>query len=124
MLWWFVEKVRVLIALESRLARDLVRSILADQADFEVVGEIQDESAILPTIEQTKADSLIITQERSGWRPAICDLIFQKSPQTKVLAITSGSEGSTLYWFTTGIHSAHLETWKGVLDALRSKVGA
>ena len=124
MLWWFVEKVRVLIALESRLARDLVRSILAEQADFEVVAEIQDESAILPTIEQTKADSLIITQERSGRRPAICDLVFQKSPQTKILAITSGREGSTLYWFTKEVQSAHLETWQGVLDALRTKVGA
>ena len=123
MLWWYVEKIRVLIALESRLARDLVRSVLSDQADFEVIGEVQNELAVLPAIEQTEAGSLIITQESSGRRPAICDLVFQKSPQSKILAITSGSEGSTLYWFTTEIHSAHLETWKGVLDALRSKVG-
>jgi DNA-binding NarL/FixJ family response regulator len=124
MLWWFVEKIRVLIALESRLARDLVRSMVSDQADFEVVGEIQDEPAILAAIEQTKVDSLIITQERSGSRPAICDLVFQKSPQTSVLAIISGSEGSILYWFTTEIRSARIETWESVLSALRNKVGA
>ncbi len=98
--------------------------MVSDQADFEVVGEIQDEPAILAAIEQTKVDSLIITQERSGSRPAICDLVFQKSPQTSVLAIISGSEGSILYWFTTEIRSARIETWESVLSALRNKVGA
>jgi hypothetical protein len=123
-LWWFVEKNRVLIALESPLARELVRSIVSDQVDFEIIGEIQDEPAILSAIEQNKANSLIITQEKSGKRPAICDFVAQKPPQTKILAISSGSEESTLYWFTTEIHSARIETWEGVFHALRNKVGS
>lgn len=115
-------KSRVLIALESRLARELVRSVVSDQADFEIVGEIQDEAAILPAIEQTRANTLIITQENAGRRPEICDSVLQKSPRTKILAIISGNEGSTLYWFATEMQSARIETWEGVLSALRDEV--
>jgi AmiR/NasT family two-component response regulator len=123
MSWWFVEKIRVLIALETRFARDLVRSIVSQQADFEVIGEVRDTLEILPAIEQTKPDSLIITQQESDRRPVICDLVFQKAPLTRILALTSGSEESTLYWLTTEIQSARIETWEGVLESLRNKVG-
>jgi AmiR/NasT family two-component response regulator len=120
-----VEKIRVLIALESRLARELVHSIVSGHADFEVVGEIEDVLGIIPAIEQTKADSLIITQERLGKRPAICDFVLQRSPQIRILAIASGSEESTMYWITTEIHSARIETSEeGVVSALRNKVGS
>jgi AmiR/NasT family two-component response regulator len=119
-----MEKIRVLIALKSRLARELVLSVVSEQADFKVVGEIQGELAILSAIEQTKTDSLVITAEKSGRRPAICDIVFQKSPQTKILAISSGSVESPLYWFTTEIHTARIETWEGVLRELRNKVGS
>ena len=116
-------KSRVLIALESRLARELVRSVVSNQADFEIVGEIQDEAAILPAIEQTKADCLVLTQEESGRRPALCDFVFQKSPRTKILTISAGSDESILYWFTTEIQSSRMETWDGVLSVLRNKEG-
>jgi DNA-binding NarL/FixJ family response regulator len=123
MLWWFVEKIRVLIAYESRLDRELIRAIVVRHADFEVVGEIQDEWAILAAIEQNQADCLILEQGSPGRRPAICDSVFQRAPHMRILTVASGREESTLYWVSAEIHTALIETSEeGVLNALRGKV--
>jgi DNA-binding NarL/FixJ family response regulator len=119
-----MEKIRVLIAYPGRLDRELIRGVVSRHADLEVVGEAQEEGGILPTIEQRQADCLIIEQEKSGKRPAICDFVFRRSPQMKILAIASGSEQSTLYWTSLEIRSARVETSEeGVLNALRGSVG-
>lgn len=120
---WFVVNIRVVIAYESRLARELVRTIISTHADFEVVGEVQNEADIIPAIEQHQADCLIVEQEELDKRPAICDPVFEKWPRMRVLALASGSERSTLYWFAREIRSASAETCEeGVINALRSKV--
>jgi DNA-binding NarL/FixJ family response regulator len=123
--WWFVEKIRVVIGYESRLVRELVRGIISRHTDFDVVGEIQEERGILPAIEQDQPDCLILEQGKSDRRPAICDSVFRRFPHMKILTVASGSEESTLYWVSTEICSARIETSEeGVLNALRSKVGS
>jgi DNA-binding NarL/FixJ family response regulator len=120
-----VERIRVEIAYESRLARELVRGIVSRHADFEVVGEIQEERGILPAIEHDQPDCLILEQGQSDRRPAICDFVFRRFPHMKILTVASGSEMSTLYWVSTEICSARIETSEeGVLSALRSRVGS
>ncbi len=117
-----MEKIRVLIAYESRLIRELMRGIVSRHADFEVVGEIEEERQILPTIEENRANCLIIEQGKSDLRPAICDSVFRRSPHMKILTVASGSEESMLYWASTEIHSARVETSEeGVLNALRNR---
>jgi len=120
-----VERVRVLIAHESRLARELVRAIVSGHADFEVVGEVQDEREISSAIEQNEADCLIIERSETSERPEICDVLFRRWPHMKILAVASGSEDSALYWVSREICAARVETSEeGVLNALRSgKVG-
>ena len=118
-----MEKIRVLIAYQSRLARELVRTIISRQEDLEVVGEIQDEPGVLSAVEQNQADCLIIEQEKLDQRPAIRDAVLRRSPEIKILAVASGTEKSTLYWVTREIRSVPVETSEeGVLDALRGKV--
>jgi len=120
--WWPVEKIRVLIAYESRLIRELMRGIVSRDADFEVVGEIEEERQILPTIDENQADCLIIAQGESDLRPAICDSVFRRSPHMKILTVASGGEESMLYWVSSEIRSARVETSEaGVLNALRNR---
>ncbi len=55
-----VHRVRVLVANQPRLMRELVLATIADQPDIEVVGETQDEAEITELVERTRPDVLII----------------------------------------------------------------
>jgi DNA-binding NarL/FixJ family response regulator len=102
--------------------RELVQATLSDHPDIEVVGEIQDEPEILPAIDQTHADCLIIAQEESGNRPSICDFVLEKYPHMKILAVAPGGDDSMFYWVSMEIRSSRVETSEeGVLNALRGK---
>lgn len=104
------------------MMRELVRAALSDHAGIEVVGEVQDEPEILPAIDQTHADYLIIAQDKAGSRPTICDFVLEKYPHMKVLALARGREESACYWVAKEIRSSRVETSEdGVLDALLGK---
>jgi DNA-binding NarL/FixJ family response regulator len=118
-----MEKVRVLVANGPRLMREVVRTALCRHADMEIVGEIEDEFEILPAIERTKAQCLIIAQEEFTGRPAICDVVFDKQPHMKILAVTPGSGDSVLYWMFMEIRISRIETSEeGVINALRGNL--
>ncbi len=102
-----------------------MRTIVSSHNDFEVVGEVRDESGIVLALEQNQADCLIVEQEELGKRPAICELVFGKWPHMRILAVASGSEQSTLYWAAREIRSVPVETCEeGVVGALRGDVGS
>lgn len=117
-----MDKVRVLVANRPRLMREAVRTALSRHADLEVLGEIEDELEILPALERTQADCLIIAQEESD-RPPICDVVFDKYPHMKILAVAPGSGDSVVYWVSREIRLSRIETSEdGVVNALRSNL--
>ena len=71
-----MRKIRVLVANQPRLMRELVMVTISDQPDLEIVGVLEDETAILGTVEQSRPDFLIITLNRSGDRPQICEVLL------------------------------------------------
>ena len=118
-----MEKVRVLVANRPRLMREVMRTALSRHVDMEVVAEIEDEIEILPALERTHAECLIIAQEEFGRRPAICDIVFDKFPHMKILAVAPGSDDSVLYWIFMEIRLSRIETSEeGVINALRGQV--
>jgi hypothetical protein len=115
-----VDRVRVLVANRPRLMREAVRTALSRHTDMEIVGELEDELEILPAIERTQAHYLIIAQEEFGRRPAICDIVFEKYPHIKILAVAPGSDDSVFYWVFREIRLSRIETSEdGVINALR-----
>ena len=118
-----MDKVRVLVANRPRLMREAVRTALSRHADIEVVSEIEDPLEILPAIERTQADCLIIAQEVFGRRPPICGNVFAAYPDMKILAVASGSDDSVLYWVFMEIRLSRIETSEeGVINALRGNL--
>jgi chemotaxis response regulator CheB len=79
--------IRVLVANQPRLMRELLMATIADQPDIEIVGEVADESEIVTAVERSHPDFLIIAQGRSRRLPAVCEPILQNYPQVKVLAV-------------------------------------
>ena len=112
--------IRVLVANRPRLMRDLVLATITDQADIEVVGAVEEESAIRHRVEQTQPDCLIIALERPGERPLICDALLRDFPSMKILALSSDHDSSMFFWASLDIHSCRVEpSEQGVLSALR-----
>jgi chemotaxis response regulator CheB len=115
-----MEKIRVLVANRPRLMRELLLATISDQPDIEIVGEAQADQEILPLIDRTHPDFLIIALETTGQRPSLCDFVLEKFPQVRILALAPEQNASVFYWASLDIHSAPVEaSERGVLSALR-----
>ncbi len=114
---------RVLVANRPRLMRDLIACTIADHEDVEIVGQIEDVAELPDLVEETRPDCVIISLEKPGKRPHICDAILEQYPHIKILAVASESDTGFLYWTSTEIHSSCIESSEeGVLNALRGKI--
>ncbi len=112
--------VRVLVANRPRLMRELVLATLFDQPDIEVVGEVQDEADILPSVEEKRPDYLIVSLDNPKTRPSVCDVLLEKFPNMKILALAPERNSSIFYWASLDIHSFNVESSEdGILEALR-----
>jgi chemotaxis response regulator CheB len=112
--------VRVLVANRPRLIRELVLATIADQPDIEVVGEVQDEADILDAVEQEQPDFLIVALDDPRVRPPVCDVLLEKFPNMKILALAPERNSSIFYWASIDIHSFDVEaSEEGILSVLR-----
>lgn len=112
--------VRVLVANRPRLIRELILATIADQPDIEVVGEVQDEADILLTVEEQRPDFLIVALDNPRSRPPVCDMLLEKFPNMKILALAPERNSSIYYWASIDIHSFNVEaSEEGILGALR-----
>lgn len=114
--------VRVAVANQPRLMRELVLETVRQQPDIEVVAEIQDESDIERAVEESKPDFLIIALHESDSCPPVCNLLLHRHPHMKVLALAVERNSSVFFWASFNIHAAPVEASEdGILGALRGK---
>jgi DNA-binding NarL/FixJ family response regulator len=116
--------IRVLVANQPRLMRELLTTTISDSSDVEVVGEVQNEDDILDAIEKTHPDFLIVASDQAGRPPSICASILETNTQIKILVITPSLNGGAVYWATPFIHSSKIEaSEEGLLRTLRGELG-
>ncbi len=114
-------KLRVLVANQPRLMRELVLATIEDQPDFEIVGETDNEAEITEMVERMRPDYLIVGREESDARPGLCGFLLGRYPQMKILAVGAERE-SVFYWAFVDIRTRAVETSEeGMLGALRGK---
>src|SRR5271156_6815460 len=117
-----VQPIRVVVANQPRLMRELVLETIMEHPDIEIVAEIQNESEIAHVVEGTHPDFLIIALDESGERPAICDMLLRRYPEMKILALAPEKNISTFFWASFDIHSSPVEASEaGILSTLRRK---
>jgi len=116
--------IRVLVANQPRLMRELVMATISDQTDIEIVGEVLEKSDIASAVETTQPDFLIIALDRSRRLPSYCELILRDHPQIKVLAVSMESSNLlAFYWTSLQVQSNQIEaSEEGLLNILRGKV--
>ena len=113
--------IRVLVANQPRLLRELMLSTFADQPDIEIVGEVTDESEISAKVSTTAPNFVVIALDDPSRRPAICDDLLREHPHLRVIAVATRKESVIYYWASLDIHASHIEaSEEGILNTLRS----
>jgi len=114
--------IRVVVANQPRLMRELVLEAIIEQPDIEVVGEIKDEDEIVDAVERMHPEFLIIALNESNQRPLLCDTLLRRYPEMKILALAPERNCSIFYWASFDIHERPVEASEvGILNTLRSK---
>jgi hypothetical protein len=75
-----------------------VLATITDQPDIEVVGVLEDDAAIVESVEQAHPDFVIIGLDRSEDRPKICDVLLSRFPRIRTLAMASEHNSTISYW--------------------------
>lgn len=117
-----MEKIKVIVASRPRLMREVVLEMISDQPDIEVVADVQDDSKILDLVGEMHPDWVVIALDETDSRPDICDPLFDRYPNLKILALASGKNNCIFYWATMSIRSSRVESSeRGILEALRGR---
>lgn len=115
-----MQKIKVLVANRPRLMRELVMATISDQPDIEVVGVLENETSILEVVEQSQPEFLIIALDHSDERPHICDVLLDRFPRMRILALDAARDSSISYWVSLDIRSSRIENSEdGILKTLR-----
>src|SRR3954451_6496031 len=86
--------------LGSNFVRSLVREMVAEADDLEIVGELDDEPGaeltLLEIAMATRPDFVVVAMRA----PEVADVhlqLLERCPRTKVLAVAAGSDGASLW---------------------------
>jgi chemotaxis response regulator CheB len=110
-------KIRVLVANQPRLIRELVLETIADQPDIEIVGTVQEHSDLADVVEKTRPDYLIIALEQT--HQAYCGFLLGRYPQMRILAVAAQGGDSLCYWVHQDIRTRVVETSQaGLINVL------
>lgn len=119
-----MKRIRVLIANQPRLMRELMMTTIADQEDIEIVGEVGKHQDLTDAVAQTRPDVLILAMDEREKYRAQCGFLLGRYPEMKILALGPAQNRAQLFWAIVDIRSKALESSEeGILGAMRRQPG-
>jgi DNA-binding NarL/FixJ family response regulator len=119
-----VKTFRVLMANQPKLMRELLAEVLADESWIQIVGEVTREEEIRGLVQKTSPDLLVVTADKPGERPAICDALLREFPSLRIIAVADKENYTVCYWASLDIHADNIEpSEQGFLSAVRNVAG-
>lgn len=119
----WLDRIRVLLAEMPQLLRDVIRYLLSDQPDMEVIGNISDWLELLVTAREMHADVVILGVESSEL-PGICSHLLHELPDIKLLGVTDDTRHAFLHELRPQKVPLREASAQGLLDAIRAAVRA
>jgi chemotaxis response regulator CheB len=115
-----MKRIRVLVAHQPRLMRELIMNTIADQPDFELVGEVGNQGDLALAVERVRPDVLILAMEDREKDGLQCEPLLVRYPEMRVLILAPEQNRAFCYWATVDIRSKSLESSEeGILNAMR-----
>lgn len=117
-----MKRIRVLIAHQPRLMRELIMTTIADQPDIELIGEVDKKEDLADVVAQSRPDVLIIAMDERERYRVQCGFLLGRYPEMKILALAPEQNRAQFYWAIVDIRSKPLESSEaGILDAVRQQ---
>jgi DNA-binding NarL/FixJ family response regulator len=113
--------IRVVVANQPRMIRELIAMSLVTEEDVEVVTSISDEAKISRVVEEATPDFLIVSLDSRHFGPRAREDILQRHSELQIMALARDGNSFTLFFASDGIRS---KTYKGseaeILDVMRT----
>ena len=120
--WSTMNRIRVLIANQPRLMRELISATISDQPDIELVGEVGKQEDLAEAVAETRPDVLIVPMDDRDKYLAQCGFLLGRYPEMKILALAPEQNRALFLWAIVDIRSKPLESSEaGILDAMRQR---
>jgi hypothetical protein len=117
-----MKRIRVLVANQPRLMRELIMTTIADQPDIELVGEVGNKDDLADVVEQARPDVLIVAIDKQEKYRVQCGFLLGRHPEMKILALAPEQNRALFYWAGVDVRSKSVESSEeGILDAVRQK---
>jgi DNA-binding NarL/FixJ family response regulator len=97
--------IRVAVANQPRLMRELMVMTLGDEEGVEVVAEIIDETEISRTIEETRPEFLIVSLDSARFGAEAREATLRRHPDMKILALASDGNSFAVFSALDGIRT-------------------
>src|SRR5260370_42266029 len=92
------QAIRVAVANQPRMMREVLAMSLASEEDVEVVAQISDEAEISRGIEETTPEFLIVSLDSRRFGPSAREDVLQRHPGIQIMA--GASDGNLLPLFS------------------------
>jgi DNA-binding NarL/FixJ family response regulator len=114
-----MKRIRVLVANQPRLIRELIMATIADQPDIELVGEVGKREHLADAVAQSRPDVLIVAMDETE-NPVQYGFLLGRYPEMRILALAPEQNRALFYWASVDIRSKPLESSEdGILGAMR-----
>jgi DNA-binding NarL/FixJ family response regulator len=115
-----MKRIRVLVANQPRLMRELIAATITDQPDIELVGELGKQDDLADAVAHTRPDVLILAMDDREKYRVQCGFLLGRYPEMKILALAPEQNRAQFYWAIVDVRSRPLESSEaGILDAMR-----
>jgi len=72
-------------------------------------------------VQKTAPDLLVVTADKPGRRPMICDELLREFPTLRIIAVAAQENYTVCYWASLDIHADDIEpSEQGFLSAVKS----
>ena len=115
-----MKRIRVLVANQPRLMRELIMATIADQPDIALVGEVGKTGELADAVAQSRPDVLIVAMDEGDKDRAQYGFLLGRYPEMKIIALAPEKNRAQFYWAIVDIRSKALESSEdGILNAMR-----
>jgi len=112
--------IRVAMANQPRLMREVIAMSLAEEEDVEVVADITDEGEISRVVEEARPDFLIVSLDSQRFGPAARVDMLQRHPEVQIMALANDGNSFILFSASDGVRSmTYKEPEAEILDVMR-----
>ena len=117
-----MKRIRVLVANQPRLMRQLTMATIVDQPDIELLGEVGDRDDLTDAVEHSRPDVLILAMDEQERYRVQCGFLLGRYPEMRIIALAPEQNRASFYWAFVDIRSQALESSEaGILAAVRQR---